>query len=263
MDFSCTSTAIAVQPLDVGERVVELHCGKWECTDCRKRLRAKWIRIAIAGKPERFLTLTMRAGDGPPPPNAGQRLLRAFRSLLQRARREFGWRGIAYTAVLEATARGWPHLHVLLRCPYWDVKWISDRMAEYIDSPIVYMEAVRNVKGVAKYVAKYLAKEPHKFEGCRRIWRTPSWSKDHQPEKHVWQWATGPFVRVARTWWQWVDHKVRIGWQRIDEPFSTALISPLGAELLLREPDWKPPARSLWGSSSSGSPAASPYENPG
>ena len=80
--------------------------------------------------------------------------------------------------MFEKTKTGWPHLHILCRMPYVPQAWLSRRMGELIDSPVVDIRALHNVRKAAAYVAKYIAKHPHRFEGCKRYWRSQDWVLD-------------------------------------------------------------------------------------
>lgn len=48
-------------------------------------------------------------------------------------------------------------------------------MRRLIGAPIVDIRRVHSQKQVANYIAKYVGKEPHRFETCKRYWTTRSW----------------------------------------------------------------------------------------
>lgn len=130
---------------------------------------------AASGAPERFLTLTANPAVGSDPDERLLMLARAWRIVVQRLRRRFPGQAVQYLAVVEATKRGEPHLHILLRSPWIPQSFLSACMAEIMDSPIVDIRQVRNQREVIRYVAKYITKAPHHFGTCKRYWSSQGW----------------------------------------------------------------------------------------
>jgi len=133
--------------------------------------------MAKAGNPTKFVTLTSRRVEGGDPDAAARALVRAWRNIVQRARREGLIDECEYLAVFESTRQGWPHLHILARMGYLDQRWLSERMAEYCDSPVVDIRAVYATGHAAAYIAKYISKGPGRFAGTKRYWRTRRWAE--------------------------------------------------------------------------------------
>lgn len=154
-------------------RAGTIWCKSWNCEYCQPiRLRQLQAQ-AVNGAPSKFITITSRyRPEEMTPDEAAQQLVHAWRMVVQRAKREGIWTDCQYIAVFELTERGWPHLHILARCDFVQQRWLSDRMADYADSPIVDVRAVKGRKRAAWYVAKYCSKGPDKFQGCKRYWRT-------------------------------------------------------------------------------------------
>lgn len=152
-----------------------LRCKCWHCEYCAPRLQARLIAIAIAGEPTTLLTLTTNPQTEPDPDRAAERLLRAWQKLSRIYRRRYQAHTWAYLGIWEKTQRGMPHLHILLRAPWIDQHEISAFMNAEIGAPIVDIRRVDNTKMVARYVAKYTAKEPAKFEGRTRFARSRNW----------------------------------------------------------------------------------------
>jgi len=137
---------------------------------------------AAQGEPNRFITLSSRyRPDEMTPDQAAQQLVHAWRMVVQRGKREGIFKEIQYIAVFELTKKGWPHLHILARCDYIIQRWLSLRMEEYAESPVVDVRKVKSRRRAAWYVAKYTAKAPEKFLGCKRYWRTHGY--DLSPNK--------------------------------------------------------------------------------
>lgn len=154
-------------------RAGAVWCKSWHCEYCMP-IRLKQLQAqAVNGSPNKFITLTSRyRPDEMTPDQAARQLVHAWRMVVQRGKREKVIDDIQYIAVFELTERGWPHLHILARCSFMAQAWLSDRMKEYANSPIVDIRAVKGKKRAAWYVAKYVSKGPDKFNGCKRYWRT-------------------------------------------------------------------------------------------
>jgi len=116
----------------------------------------------------------------------GKSIQDSFRALLGRCRR----RGLVtgYCKVVERTKGGVPHIHVIFRgkiIPHW---WLSQIWEEIHLSPVVWIQYVRGIKGVARYLAKYLSKDP-----IARL--APSWD-------WVWKGFRGDW-RILCKWGYW------------------------------------------------------------
>lgn len=160
--------------LDTGEvRAGAIWCKSWECEHCAP-LRKKQLQAqACSGEPNRFITITSKyRPDEMTPDEAAQQLVHAWRMVVQRGKRDKIFKNIQYIAVFELTKEGWPHLHILARCEWLAQDWLSKRMQEYANSPIVDVRKVKSKKRAAWYVAKYTAKDPKRFKHCKRYWRT-------------------------------------------------------------------------------------------
>ena len=154
------------------------RCKCWSCEVCRRRNKVRLQHQAASGVPTTFLTLTSRLGSASSPDIAAQRLVVCWRLLRQQLIRDGLARHLSFIAVFERTKRGWPHLHILMRAPWLPHSRISELMAKWADSPIVDIRPVDDVARGARYVAKYLAKDPRGFLRCRRYWSSRDWIID-------------------------------------------------------------------------------------
>lgn len=175
-----------------------LLCKCWKCETCRDMLKAKVVAKACRGHPTTFLTLTSNPRQYPNPDDAANALKHAFTTLIRKLRRDHPHTDIQYLAVFEQTKQGMPHLHVLLRAPYVRQKTISNYMRDHIAAPIVDIRKVGSPNQVARYIGKYLSKDPHRFDGCQRYWHTRAWvipdpDRDPPPSNdnpwHLWRWS--------------------------------------------------------------------------
>jgi hypothetical protein len=144
----------------------------------KRRLMAQ----AASGVPTRFLTLTINPNVGCSPDERLQLLSHAWRTCVKRLRRQYGERNIEYLAIVEATKRGEPHLHILLRAPYIPQSLISSIMGELIDSPIVDIRRIKGSRQIIQYVAKYVTKSPHHFGTGKRYWSSYRWEIPTEPD---------------------------------------------------------------------------------
>lgn len=170
----CTELSVVWQAT-AGIKCEPLYCRSWGCEICAPR-RARRLRYeARRGKPTTFLTLTANPAWGQTPDARARRLVEAWRNIRQAWSRENSGQKLPFLAVFEATRAGEPHLHIIMRAPFIKQSWLSGLMAKYMQSPIVDIRRVQSQRGVAKYIAKYIAKAPKVFEGCKRYWRSLDW----------------------------------------------------------------------------------------
>lgn len=90
--------------------------------------------------------------------------------LFKRWKRRFPDQPFEYFLVWERTKRGWPHAHILLVAPRVAKRWLSAQWRELTGAFIVDIQSVGSHERAARYLAKYLAKDPAVPAGFRR-WR--------------------------------------------------------------------------------------------
>lgn len=160
-----------------------LTCRSWMCEYCAPDRRKRLMAQAASGAPQRFLTLTVNPTTGDSPDHRLTLLSAAWRTCVKRLRRHYGQHTIQYLAVVEATKRGEPHLHILLRSPYIPQAELSRIMSELIDSPIVDIRRIKGTREVIRYVAKYITKSPHHFGTGKRYWSSQAWELPQDPDE--------------------------------------------------------------------------------
>lgn len=175
-------------------RAVTLRCHAWTCDLCRPYRKRRLIAEVQAGAPQRLLTLTLRHTDNDDPDQQARFLGLAWARLRRKVERERPGAITAYFAVREAHKSGYPHLHVALRGDYIPWADLSRWWEEITGSPGVDIRKIWRPHSCAKYVAKYLGKDPHRFGTCKRYWRSKNW--------------LAPIATIApgddgwsRTWW--------------------------------------------------------------
>lgn len=173
----CGDASLVNQDGRIGT-AVPLYCRRWTCRECAPERKRQVKKLARAGKPTTFITLTAGPGAGSSPAQAARTLVRSWRRIRRELVERQGLAAPPFIAVFEATKKGRPHLHILARLPWLSQAWLSKRMASLARSPIVDIRKVHSQGQAAAYVAKYLAKDPTRFEGCKRYWRSLDWVVD-------------------------------------------------------------------------------------
>lgn len=153
-----------------GSHAITLWCRSWSCPDCFPHRMAALKKIAAAGNPTTFLTLTINPMRGGSVEERAQDLSDALKILIKRARRKYRKAPIEYFAVFEETKKGEPHLHILMRAPFLPQRWISEVMNELVSSPIVDIRHIHGKRQVVNYISKYVAKGPKSFGTMKRYW---------------------------------------------------------------------------------------------
>lgn len=177
----CTDRSIVKQYF-AGLFICPLYCGCWSCPICAPKRRMRLIGEAGWGQPDTFITLTSKVGSSPTQDEAAQKLTWAWRIVRKRACKRYGYDCIPFFAVFEATKQGEPHLHILARCKYIEQKWLSDQMHSLTGAKVVWIERVSEPKRAASYVMKYVGKDPHRFNGCKRYWRSLDYPLEHEDD---------------------------------------------------------------------------------
>ncbi len=164
------------------QTVIPLRCRCWHCDECRLLRTAQLVAKAKAGSPTLFITLTSKRREGLTADEAAVQIARAWRKIRAEYLRKHGKGSLPFLAVFEATKKGWPHIHIVACCEWLSQKWLSARMDDLAESPIVDVRRVHDQSKVAAYISKYIGKNPHRFKGVKRYWC----SRDYGWEKTAW-----------------------------------------------------------------------------
>jgi len=184
-----------------GIRAVSLRCRAWTCPDCRKRRKRQLIALALSGEPTMFLTLTVDPKTGTSKKDRARTLARALPVIIRRAKAKYGYKDIQYLCVFEACESGEPHLHILARCPWIGKRWLSDQLRKLTGASVVDVQRVEDKKKLAWYIAKYIGKDPHRFETCKRYWSTQGWElTKFEPQKPPGRWHSNWEIRRVSLW---------------------------------------------------------------
>lgn len=189
-----------------------LRCKRWSCDLCNPFNHRRIKRAAREGEPTTFLTLTSNPAKHDTPDAAARALKAAWVNLRRAMARELGIEKPPFIAVFEATKKGWPHLHILMRCKFIEQRWISETMARLNGAPICDIRRIKSVKQVAAYVAKYISKAPEAFKQCKRWWRSHDYAiaEEDRPDFR----RFSPHItEVNQTLDRWCADKRRAGWE--------------------------------------------------
>ncbi len=152
--------------------IIPLRCRCWTCPECAPHRKARLIHEAKNGRPNVFITLTVRRRAHWPADYAARRLAAAWRIVRAEFLRKHGPGTLPFLCVFEKTKKGYPHLHIVARCKWIEQKWLSNRMKALIDSPVVDVRRVYGTDLVEHYISKYISKDPTRFDGTKRYWRS-------------------------------------------------------------------------------------------
>lgn len=174
-----TSTAVAVklQSEDFDE-ARHYRCKSWSCDHCKEINRRKVVRIARESKPRALLTLTVSSKHYAEPGEAARSLVRGLRLLRLRLGRDRELANFEFMAVFEAHKSGWPHLHLIIRGKYLPWHDLQRMWFEITGSTHIDIRKINSKGQAALYVAKYIGKDLHHFEHCKRWWRSHHFSDE-------------------------------------------------------------------------------------
>ena len=162
--------------------VVPLRCHCWHCDECRPIRTAQLVAEAKMGNPTLFITLTSRNPGHGSPDEAAVRLAPAWREARRLHLKKHGRGSLPFLAVFERTKKGWPHMHIVARAKWVSAVWLSNLMLRLLDSPEVDVTAIHEKSKVAAYVTKYISKNPERFEGTKRYWRSLDYLNPPDPD---------------------------------------------------------------------------------
>ena len=180
--------------------IIPLRCHCWSCDECRPDRVLRLIYEAKRGRPDIFITLTSIYTPGGDPGAAAVALSHAWRKVRTEFMKENGLKSLPFLAVFEETLNGWPHLHIVARCKWISQKWLSKRMGELTGAFVVGVERLHTVRKIANYITKYIGKNPYRFTGTKRYWRSqdyflPDETQDAAVERDAGTW------KIVRMWW--------------------------------------------------------------
>lgn len=202
-----------------------LYCRSWRCPVCQPKRRAEVLRLIEAGLPERLITLTTTPDRLEDADARARNLVKAWREIVRRFEKLHPGKKIQYLAVLEATKKGEPHMHIVQRGGFIPQKWLSEQLEELVGAWNADIRYIYNPAKAGRYVAKYLGKDLHQFEGCKRYWRTMGWNLTPEDDTCEGRKRTGQWHRAGIDLAGWAAIWTYAGWKvSIDGDTATAVM---------------------------------------
>lgn len=202
-----------------GRCVLPRWCGRWGCEECRVVRLKRVIAEIIGGERTLFLTITWLVREGWTREEAARALSRVWAKFAAWHNRRHGKRSLQYYVIPEATKKGWPHLHIAIRCAWFSLKKLRAMLAAEIQSPVCKLIRLDGIHRVAAYLAKYLGKGPHQFGTMKRYWKTLSWLLPAFLEDGRRRRQTGKWYPDPRSWQE-------IGFDAVLRGFRVDRLSP-------------------------------------
>jgi len=193
-------------------RAITLRCRCWSCDWCLPMRKARLVKDVAAGKPTKLLTLTTRVVEGADPVAEARRQGDAWARLWRLIRKRYPDHELAFFIVREAHKSGWPHIHVALRTPFISWEWLTGQWEALTGSPGIDIRAIYNSADAAKYLAKYIGKDPMRFGTTKRYWHSRNWfdvRPDPQPPTGDWN---SKWYIVKEHLGQLAEHAWMRGW---------------------------------------------------
>ncbi len=201
--------------------VLPLKCKCWTCDECRPGRTRRVVEEAKSGNPTFFITLTHRRRPGLTPSEAAEELVVAWRKIRRSYEKKHGKGSVAFMAVFEATKKGWPHIHIVARCKSFKEMWLRKKMRKLLNSPVVCVRRIHGKSKIAAYVTKYIGKNPHRFKGTKRYWRSLDYLLPPADEPYD-EWDDIPYWHVEQRFWLFVAQDLHDAGYTVKAPWDQA-----------------------------------------
>ncbi|MBA7619473.1 hypothetical protein ES703_26812 [subsurface metagenome] len=185
----CATGVILYLDLEAQRLIAVLAlCHRWDCSTCGKRRLARARAMAVAGAPERIITLTTRPRPGLSTQAAVKWMRNRWNAMLRRLRRNYP--RMEYMAFAELHKSGWPHLHILTRGCYVPQRVLSDWWMNLTGSFKVHIQAVDRTWKAVNEATKYMLKTARHFHQAApqlpvytmsKGWLPADWAEGDRP----------------------------------------------------------------------------------
>lgn len=159
-----------------------LRCKCWDCPKCLPYRKALLVKLAKAGKANKFITITVNPKRGNSPQHRAKMLSLAWRRVVRYCRTTLKMASVEYLAIFEKTENGEPHLHIMARMPYLPQRVLSTMMNKLIGAPVVDIRKANGTEKIAYYITKYVGKNPSSYSTVKRYQFTRNWSHPTKSE---------------------------------------------------------------------------------
>lgn len=173
--FACGKGIIASDtPLE--KRAICFRCKGWGCEFCGPVNLRDLRAVARKGRPSWRLDLTIKQQPGKTPSEEAQAMVHMWRMVRQWSERLREDR-IEFLAIFERhPSSGRPHLHILLRCRRIDAEQLRAYLTRLNETRQFKLKHITNSRKAINYATKYAAKDPERFDGCKRWWKSRGWT---------------------------------------------------------------------------------------
>lgn len=161
--------------------IFPLPCNQWSCRYCAQNKTKRLAYRVSEAAPNRLLTLTVDPKLYVSPREAFDATRAKVPILARKLRLRFG--EFEYIRVTEATARGWPHYHLLVRSKYIPHQVVKKLWQELTGAQIVDLRQVNRDFRCYTYLLKYLSKM-HELEWTARHVST---TRSFFPKEDPWE----------------------------------------------------------------------------
>ena len=209
----CGRGAIVGLAPDSGKAIViPATCKSWACPKCRPLKISHWSKIVQAGKPERFITLTIDTSRFGSPRAAALAAVKAWKTLVHAIRRKCA--SFQYVRFFELHKSGWPHLHIVQRGSYIPQAWLSNLWDKLGMGKVIDIRRVYHPAKAAHYMTKYVAKSAggtaDTLQGIRLVSKSNAWVLDQDEanppkatEGYEWHFVQQPYWQVLAALADW------------------------------------------------------------
>lgn len=174
---SCGKGFVFLHDDDSGEvKRILLRCHRWSCSICGPRKEIFVRHLALSGRPERLITLTLRYDKNFTLHENLARISTYRRLFFRAARKDF--RVFEYFWVVELQKNGTPHIHILQRGDYIPKRWIKAHWKAISGSFVTDVRRLDSYAGGAHEISKYLLKSAAQLNQVAPRLRLYSHSKD-------------------------------------------------------------------------------------
>jgi hypothetical protein len=145
-----------------------IFCNTWDSDCCHERRLAQLKKLCDSGKPNLFLTLTMRHAKGRSPLKVCDRLLRSWSKFARWLKSHYGC-DVQYLWWLEEHQSGFPHLHIAIRTlAELRTEELRKRWHRLTGAFEIKLEQITAHSSIGKYISDYLKDGPAKFGTHKR-----------------------------------------------------------------------------------------------
>lgn len=196
------TSILVIDPETEELKLCPVTCKRWGCEWCAVRKIKKLAYLTNGASPSRMMTLTIDPALYESPKDAWEQTTDKIPELVRLLRAEpvRAWKEakkskrpsainrpepmeFEYLKVTELHKSGWPHWHLLCRCPFIPRQWLTDAWASLTGATRVDLKKIASTFSSFRYLVKYLTKL-HRIDWTdRHVSYSQHFFKDEDKEK--------------------------------------------------------------------------------